>query len=272
MCGNRGLEAAASTGLRFGGWDITVRSSTVEADRLIQRVFAAYLADCDHDHADEHDVVDYFVRIGVAEQSERAGRIHMLYESSVPAARSRRPSRIVHALAAHIASVPTTPRGLLCTSALALVSDDAAILVPRGLVRAVNALQPRIERHGLRFLDRPKVLVDPVTREVVVPPVPLVLDEDAVDEFDTVFSASTREPAPVAIGRYPLRAWAMVGDADAPPSRAAAVSAAMATIRPVVPAPDALAQVRDIFDAVPQVALVPGRHADVARQLLAMAS
>jgi hypothetical protein len=254
-----------------GNAGFLVRSSTQETDRLLRAVFAPYVS---KDNGNDDSLAgEYAVRVGVTmDQPARQRNIHYLYERGRLVARSRRPSRIVWALAARVAENVAPPDGLLASSALALVSDRTALVVPRSLLRSLNILQPLVERNGLRVLDRPEILLDPYARELVVLPVPMSLDPAALEQLDETFACSQREPAPPAPGRYRLRAWAVVPDDDRPVSRAFAVSTAVSTVRPVVPAQQALTEVAEILAATPVVALRRGRHADVARQLVEMAA
>jgi len=247
-----------------------VRANRDDIDRALQQALAAY-------HVPGVEAPpNYSVRIGGEGGAARSARgLSILYQSSSLAARSRRPSRIVKALAAFLASHREEPFDLLTANVLAFVADDGhAILAPRVVANAIEQVQPRAERKGLRIVDSPLVGIDVDTGEIVVEP-GLELDGDVLARLDTDFPPSIGEPEPVAPGRYPLRGWAVFGASEAagPVSRAVAVAGALGSIlmdghegQPVL---DALATV---FGRVQTRAIWYEKPAEVVAQLLEIAA
>ena len=100
---------------------------------------------------------------------------------------------------------------------VALVGEHGALIAPAALRQWMAAVERRLNVRGLRVVDAPWVLVDVDTNEVVVPDpaaAGLAVDGDAFRALDDLAPASRPDPA-VAIGRYPLNAWAFIGDGTA---------------------------------------------------------
>jgi hypothetical protein len=251
----------ATSTFHIGEYHIGVRSSRSEVDAAITQALRLYAVD------DVEAPPNLSVRIGGYEHGsandangKRHGsgskHLHLLYRSSSLAARSRMPSRVVWALVSYLEGFVERTEGspYLQTSALALVGDGGAILVPRAMLGSIEQLQPRVERHGLRFVDCPTAVLDPVSAELVVPRPALEVDEIALQGLDDNFGGSSRPELPIQHGHYPIRSWAFFGSADdhGPLSRAKAVAAGAGTaiMDGLEPQPVLDAFV-NVFDSVP---------------------
>jgi hypothetical protein len=249
-------------------------------DAAIRQVLGAYLADGIEAPA------NLSVRIGGHEaepdaesgpkrRSERGKQLHLLYRSSGLAARSRLPSRILQALVSYLDGFAGhgSP-GVLRASALALVADGSAIVVPRALLGSLEALQPRLERQGLRFVDTPFVDIDPTAAELVIEPPTLRVDEGALYSLDQQFASPGRSEPPVGTGRFPIRGWAIFGGPEetGPVSRAKAVAAVAGSVALDGWEPqDVLEAFVAVFDSVPPVAIWYSRPQEAVEPLIRLA-
>jgi hypothetical protein len=274
------LGWAVSSTFHIGDYHIGVRSSRTEVDAVVRQLLAAYLVDGIEapanlsvrigGHGEEPEADS-----GGKRRSDRGKQLHLLYRSSSLAARSRLPSRILQALVCYLDGLGGHgPRGVLRTSMLALVADGHAIVVPRALLGSLEALQPRLERQGLRFIDAPYADVDPTTAELVIDSPGLTVDEAALTALDRHFGSPGRAEPPVGAGRFPIRGWAIFGGPEetGPVSRAKAVAAVAGSVAlDGWEAQDVLEAFVTIFDAVSPVAIWYSRPQEAVEPLIRLA-
>ena len=140
-----------------------------------------------------------------------------------PSCAPRDPQRLAAGLCQHLAAfLPASTDGLLIVNGVALVGERGAVIAPAPLRQWMSAVERRLNVRGVRVVDAPWVLVDVDTNEVVVPDpaaAGLAIDGDAFGALDELAPASRADPA-VGVGRYPLGAWAFIGDGTAMTCRA----------------------------------------------------
>jgi hypothetical protein len=207
---------------------------------------------------------NYSIRLEDGSATGRARKLNLLYQSSQLVARSRTPARVLDALFRYLASHDWAPApGLLHTTAIAAVRDGQAVLLPRQVLYALETLQPRLDRAGLQLVHGRFSSLDASRGELVVPAAGLQVDLSALEELDGHAAGS---PGPVPPGRYPVRAWAFLADAEEVPggSRATALAAALPTLDletwGVEAALDMLA---DVFERVVPFAISLSRPQDL---------
>jgi hypothetical protein len=211
-------------------------------------------------------------------RSGQGQHIHVLYRSSSLAARSRVPSRILWALVSYLDGFldhAHADDSLLQTSMLGLVTDGHAIVAPRSLLGSLKVLQPRLERQGMRFVDSPFAMVDPSTRELVVPGSPLEIDGDALHSLDKEFGARGRGDEGVRPGRYAIKGWASFAagaDDEGPMTRSKAVAAAAGAVLLRDQEPQSVLEtLAEMFRVVPSHALWYDKPQDAAKSLIRLA-
>jgi hypothetical protein len=171
---------------------------------------------------------NYSVRIAADDEKHHRGAgFHFLYRGSAAVVRTRDPRRVVNGLCCHLATFePRYGAGLFDVNAVALVRDGDALVAPAPLRQWMAQIERRLNGRGLRVVDMPWTLLDPMTAEVVVPEPESTGLPIAHDAFARLAAAAPRSDPFVPTGRYRLRSWVFLGDAT-PFSRARAVAHAM---------------------------------------------
>jgi len=197
---------------------------------------------------------NYSVRIDLANAAPGRVRVlNMLYQSSTLVVRARSPRRVVEGLVAYLSAYADSGQGLLTRAAALVHVDGTALLVPRDLLARLEILEPRLKRHGLRFVDRLIVAIDPTTAELVVSP-RLV----EVDASELLPEAAGGDLPTVAPGRYPIAAWALSQGPgiEGPMSKAASVAAASRSVLGMTSRPQwALESLASIIRRAPGIAI-----------------
>ncbi len=145
--------------------------------------------------------------------------LNLVLQGNSTVVRSRSPRRAMLGLAAYLASHESTIRpGRVRVSAMAVVTNGEAVILPEEVNDWLDELQPRLARDGSAPVDRPFVTVDLETREVVVddPGVAIALDLSVLDEVPEPPPRRSERPM-VEPGRYPLRRWLIWQSNEEPP-------------------------------------------------------
>lgn len=183
-------------------------------------------------------------------------RLNILYRSSTMVVRSRRPRRVVEALASYLSTHGSALDGLLLTVGAAIVGGGRAVIVPNNLMGSFEAIQPRLERAGWRFVDSFLTAIDPDTAEMIVRAPIVAVDPIVLGELDEVNGRGREELPPVPPGRYPVAGWVFLrgSGAEGAMSRAAGVAAAIETVikEPLGPAHTLHALAQVFTEAVPR--------------------
>ncbi len=215
--------------------------------------------------------VNYSIVLGDDDGGGRGATraLNLLYRSSGLVVRSRSRARVVDGLLAYLSDFLPRPEGFLVTDALGVVSNGSAVLIPRFILSMLKQAQPRFNRVGLQFVDTPVSTIDPASRELVVPPPALEADAAALEGLDRRPPAGS-EIAAVEPGRYALKAWAFLAQAESfeQMTRAKAVAATIASVagdRDTLS--DALHTLGDLFTTVQPVGVPSARPQDVVDQL-----
>ncbi len=210
----------------------------------------------------------------VVPQGNGAGTtgLNMLYEGFTSLVRTRYPDRALRALFQHLGKyAPAESGDLLKVTALGLVRDDQAILVPRSVVTWLDQLAPRLNRAGWQFVDHPWSFLDTDSGELVVDRSHLEVDESPL--ADMISKRSSREPEPVGPGRFRLVGWGVFNRGDEPLSRAASAAAAAPFV--VNPAEVGARQVIDrllsLTERTPLTGLGSPFEGDFASRLISLA-
>lgn len=188
----------------IGGWYVGVRAASSEADAALARLLARHLVDgIEAPAAYSLDVARH--------GGGPARRLEVLYRSTTALVRSRRPSRVIRALLAHLGSIvepgpPTDPR----LDAIAFVHDARAVLAPRSLRPLLARIEPRLNVLGIRVADAPTVTLDASVGTITVAPPAVDLPDDAeviLRDLDARVSRIGRELAAVEPGSYEVSGW-----------------------------------------------------------------
>jgi thiol-disulfide isomerase/thioredoxin len=245
---------------RVGDYHLGIRADTPAAADVVRRFLAAH-----HAGDDPGVPVNFSVVLGDdgGDARKPARDLKILLQASARVIRSRSSRRVLAGLACFAAAyLPDAggdvDAGLVRTRNLALIAGGEAVLLPPAVRGALEQLQPRVARFGAQVVDEPTALLDPARRELVVAEPALTLDRSVLDELADQ-QPSRSEPAAVAAGRYPLRAWALwdSGDPEAPElTPAEALTQALSTLAVppgrLLAAADLLA---DLLAAAPPVLL-----------------
>ena len=218
---------------------------------------------------------NYSIRLAEPETPHRRGAgFHFLYHGSAPVVRTRDPQRLAAGLCQHLAAfLPASTDGLLIVNGVTLVGARGAVIAPAPLRQWMSAVERRLNVRGVHVVDAPWVLVDVDANEVVVPDPAaggLAIDRDAFRALEDLAPASRADPA-VEFGRYPLAAWAFIGDGTAM-TRAQGVAYTLRLTNSTTglqPALDALAQ---IMQATPAVSVEWSEPAELAGRLVEVSS
>lgn len=245
----------------MGDHDIGVRSNTAALDAALRRLLAAHLV--------EDVAAPPFFSVGVNRPAGRVAKpLHVLFQRSTLAVRTRSPRRVVHALVRLLSAAGRRPPGLLELDALLLVRDGTAVLAPAALRARLSRLEPPLRRVGVLASDDPLAWLDPATGEVVVPPPALTLDPSGWAELSELASEPLAQAGLVEPGRYRLGAWLFApGDDALRPAERVIVMAMQARNLGQVAPQRALTRLAAVCREVPAVALPPGTDRDHARSI-----
>jgi hypothetical protein len=212
----------ATSTYHIGPWALGVRSSRVEFDDALRQVLAAHMLDAEAPANFSIMMADD----GGVQGGART--FNVLYRASQSVVKSRVPGRVMRGLLQYMSEFAESTSATLRFAATGVVKDGRAIVAPYALRWAAGTLQPRLNAVGMQLIDGPVVHVEPSASELVVPEPVLRIDADALANFDARFPGHGREPAPVAPGRYPIAAWALVTDPESagPMRRAHALAVA----------------------------------------------
>lgn len=250
MCGQGGGATGNSTdwiGTRaygIGGYHVGIRYDSDATASVLDRVFADARVD------DERVPENYSVSLS-SERDARTRRLDLLVRGGTQLVRSRSAERVVQGLLTYLAAdVAPVDAALTRVNATVAFRGDEAFLLPPDLVSRLEHLQPHLTRAGLRLADVPYAAVDLARAEIVIPePVvdvaPALLGELRVD-------TGAREPAAVAPGRHPIRAWYFAHSPVAVGrlSPATAVSAALPLVQELDDIPATVAGLVDLFGRI----------------------
>ncbi|NND02274.1 MAG: hypothetical protein HKN91_05755 [Acidimicrobiia bacterium] len=217
------LVWAASSTYHIGPLHLGIRTDSEWLDTALQQALADYyVPDIEADP-------NFSIVIPSSDDGSPATGLNMLYEGHTSLVRSRYPDRVLRALFQHLTKyLPVESAGLLRVSALALVRDGEAILVPRNIITWLDQLAPRLNRAGWQFVDEPWSSVDLESGELVVSAPTIAVEADLLDRLDV--KRSEREPETVEPGRFPLVGWGVYSAEERVMSRAAGAAAAAPAI------------------------------------------
>lgn len=217
------LVWAASSTYHVGPLHLGVRTDSEWLDGALREALSDYYV------PDVEADANFSIALPANNDGSPATGLNMLYESHTNLVRSRYPDRVVRALAHNLAKyIPVDSAGLLRVSALALVRDGQAILVPRNIVTWLDMLAPRLNRAGWQFVDYPWSTIDLDSAELVVGAPTIEMDSAIFDELSGRVSKS--EPLAVEPGRFPLVGWGVYSAEEQAMSRAAGAAAAAPSI------------------------------------------
>ncbi|MGH9028066.1 MAG: PqqD family peptide modification chaperone [Acidimicrobiales bacterium] len=205
---------------RLDDFHVGIRYDTEPTAEVLDRLFAG------HEVIDEGAPDNYSVAL-----SQRSGRtrdLNFLVRGADRLVRSRSAARVLSGLLAFLSSDLSPPDASLLQLRLpAAVGGGEALLLPSGARELTGQLESRLSRAGVQLVDRPVVLVDPSTAELVVPE-PTVGHEPAVlDSIDRDLGL-TSDPGPLSPGRYRIRSWLMECSAGAEGPITGALAVALA--------------------------------------------
>jgi thiol-disulfide isomerase/thioredoxin len=272
----------ANATYRIGDYHVGIRTDSAAADAVVAGLLAAYRAD------DDPSVPANYSLVLGGDGDRKGGRsrakeLCLLLWGNATVVRSRSARRVLLGLANHLAELVPPPEltdATVATTALALVRDGEALLVPGGLTGRLEQLQPRLARSGLQIVDVPRPRVDLVAGALVVPS-PLAVDAAVLDALDDGVALGRAELPRVEPGRYPLRAWASWALPEQPeengasrtyggatPSRATLVSQMLMQLVVEPPKlPELVDAVAALLDRLTPVVLAPTRADQIAQQL-----
>jgi hypothetical protein len=238
---------ASTVSFGIGEYQVGVRADSSRTEDLLARAFAPYLID------DGAQVAPNFSVVLGGSGTGDAKALSLLLAADTTVVRSRSPRRVITALQARMSALVSSADndGLLRTTSLGALVGDQAILLPQGVIRWIEHLQPRLARLGVRLSDQPGALVDPLSGELVVPEPAIDVPPDVLSELGELRSSRSELP-PVEPGRYKLGAW---GFDEAHSSEIGQLSTAgsIAALLPAVEgSPDRLGEVIQQLESVIQ--------------------
>jgi hypothetical protein len=184
-----------------GSYHIGVRSNHPKVDGLLRAVLAAHLVE-DDDAPPNYSV---FVNSDERDLLETQG-LHFLYRTSTKIARSREVRPIFdHLLASLQGHLHRRQSDVLRVRAVGFVRGGRAVIAPAAVSRDWPAIEPRLRRAGVRLVDTSALQIDPTRRQLIVEPLELHIDDDALASVPGSaqgHSATINPP-----GRYDVVAW-----------------------------------------------------------------
>lgn len=186
--------------VQVDGCRLGVRSSSLEADRLLRHLLSPWLV------AGDRRRPSYSIWIA-SQTDERRRPLHLLYRHAELVARSRHAGLLISRLIAHLASHFDLGR-LIALRMVAMVRGSGAVLVPEELRAGLVERESRLNRHGLHLVDAPAAAVDPVSGDLVVSDPARLADllavRDAGPPLADGLAGGHLHPRP---GRYRVTAW-----------------------------------------------------------------
>jgi hypothetical protein len=192
---------AASDSYRVDAGVLRIRTNTLEAARAVRAVLGDILLD-------EEPAGGFAYSVRLEPPVRGTQPLHVLYEDCRVVRRSRDPRRILSLLVAHVRGRNELGApGPMRVAGAAVVGARGVALLPTDLETDLTAIERRLNAAGLQNVDMPFLLFDPVSAELVVPPVPDIEDGvlDGLDLYRGV------EPGPAAPGRHRVNGWLMDG-------------------------------------------------------------
>lgn len=159
-----------------------------------------------------------------AHQYSRVRKLGVLYGNGATLVRSLNVGRLLRVLAAYVSAEVEAMEAFLRYDGVAVVRDGSAAVLPRRAHTILVKHERALRRVGYGVVNRPWVLLDPRTREVVVPKPVLTGPAMRLGEV----TASQRTEIEVPSGRYPLSNW--IVEFDGSTQGGSARSAVMAAI------------------------------------------
>ena len=199
-----------------------MRTNSAPVTLALDRALAPY-------HAQGVDAPPNFsLQVGESEKGRGSKAFHLLYRSSNLIARTHSLPRVLDALVVHLAGpLEVELEGLLRIHALALISDQEALLLPIETIYYLASLESPLKRAGFRFVDAPYVYVDPAG-SLIVPPPAISVDAAAFEELGELgYEAGHHSVEP---GSYPLRSWLFFGDSEGTLAPAGAIAASFPVV------------------------------------------
>ena len=238
---------AASDTFRFGELAVGIRSDPVELANGVRALLSG------HAVGDLSAPANYSIRLEApGSGTKRSPRAYALYRGQCSYLRTRTRTRALRALVRCVSAHTDVRPGMVRVRQAAVVGRSGAVLLPRELLWRLEALESRMHEMGLRLVDPPLVEIDTRSREVVVAP-PRLAGEASFHAADT--------PA----GRYPIRAWALLGSEE---NEAVSLEVALAAVMPLVEADMSDPAAFDgILRTLATATLTWIRHAPAARLL-----
>jgi hypothetical protein len=234
---------AVTSTYAIGDYRVGIRANSLATDELLAKAFAPYRIDEPTPAADNFSVV-------VGDDGKPGAKaLNLLLMADTTVVRSRSPGRVIRALGGRLSSLlDGEDDGMLRTRNVAALVGEDAILLPRATLYWLEYLQPRLSRLGIRLSDEPHALIDPVTRELVIPDHLVGAKEAVLAGLDDPGPLRTELP-PMEPGRYSLRAWTIEEEVvgSPTPTTANAVAAILAAVV------GTLEQLGDVIAAVSQV-------------------
>src|SRR5260221_3222942 len=197
------LDWVASSTFRIGPWALGVRSSSDEADALLQQVLRAHLVD-----------IDASANFSALMADGDTRTFNFLYRASDALVRTRTPRRLLRTLFSHLTEFVDVESSAARVSVTGLLVDGRVIVAPDNLRVEVSNIETRLNVAGIQVIDAPILELEPGAGHVIVPEPALTIDADALARYERDHPATGRELAPVLPGRYPIAAWALMTAED----------------------------------------------------------
>jgi hypothetical protein len=184
--------------VRIGELHLGVRTNTRALDLALTETLQGHLVD------DRDAPANYSIFHDVADSSQTSTRFR-IYIGCKHATTTRTLTRAVAIVCGYLEDHVVTKESQTETLemlAVALVHRDEALLAPWQVRHGAPLVESRLERRGVRLLERRFVLVDPRTKELIVQPPSL--PAAGVADISVAHGVVGHR---VAGGRYSLRAW-----------------------------------------------------------------
>lgn len=137
---------------------------------------------------------------------QRVRSLNTLVTGSATVARSRSPRQVMVALVQHLSCLLDPEPGLFRIDAMGATLDGKGVLLPKAVRFWLDRMQAPLARLGFGLAQQPFAHVDPISRELVVNPSRVHVNDAALRRVAGSPPAPS-EPPPVVAGRYSLASW-----------------------------------------------------------------
>jgi hypothetical protein len=191
---------AATSTFTVGSWELGLRSSTLQMDEALRTLLRPQL----RPELDAPPNYSLFHAPSAARGEMQ--RLHELFQGCGTRWRTRSAAELVRTLLLELEGDRLTEQDdVLAVSAVVLVVDGAAVLIPTSFRQPFVDAGRRLAAGGALLWPAAMVGLDPVTGEVVLPAPSLEVEPDGWRLLEALDDAPERElPEP---GRYPVRSW-----------------------------------------------------------------